>query len=126
MSLTNLCPHAIRYTAVIEGQPMIVTLPSSPEPARVETQSHETGLIDGVPVQMQTYGDITGLPPYDHMSPKRYVVSGIVLAALKLAGSTRPDVMAPATGPRDNAMRGADGQIIAVTKMNVLSMRDAA
>ena len=117
--LINLTSHAVTFSGIIDDQPQMITIEQREPPARVETKSHERGMIDGcIPIQCQTLGDITGLP-----APKAntvYVVSTIVLNALKTQGSTRSDVIAPATGPRDNAIRNNDGQILAVTTFNSL------
>jgi hypothetical protein len=43
-----------------------------------------------------------------------YIVSGMVLSALY---GTRPDVLAPGTGPNDGAIRDASGRIVAVTRL---------
>lgn len=122
-TLINLCPHPISYSTVIEGRPQMVTLDPSPTPCRVQTESHDTGLLPGdhpIIVQCQTYGRVTGLP--DPRPHTYYVVSGIVLAALKERGVERPDILSPATGPRDNALRDGSGNVVAVAKFNVLSM----
>lgn len=117
----NLTPHPITISAVIDDRPVMLALPPEPSICRVQTESHALGTIGGiVHVQRQTFGAITGLP--DPVPHTFYIVSGIVLNALKERGVTRPDVFAPATGPRDNAMRDSNGQVIAVTRLNALDM----
>lgn len=116
----NLVPHPITYSAIIDGRPQMITLPPEPAACRVQTESHDLGMLGHLPIQKQTFGEIHNLP--DPIDGVVYVVSGIVLAALKAEGSTRHDIIAPATGPRDNPMRNADGQVLAVSRFNALSM----
>ena len=118
MKPLNLCPHPITYSAVIDGRPQMVTLAPTDRPCRVQTESHDMGMLDHLPIQRQTFGQIYNLP---NPAPDTvYVVSGIVMSALKERGIERTDVIAPATGPRDNAMRNSDGQIVAVTRFQAL------
>lgn len=119
LTLLNLTPHQVSFSAVIDGKPQMITLEPEPVSCRVETESHNIGMIGGaIPIQCQTYGEIRNLP--DPQPDTVYVVSGLVLHALKLRGETRADVVAPATGPRDNALRNANGHVIAVTTFNAL------
>lgn len=61
-------------------------------------------VIVGVPIVRQTFGDVEGLPEPLHGTI--YIVSGLVRSAL---GSSRPDVVAPDTGP--TAIRDEAGRI---------------
>lgn len=119
LNIINLTPHEISFSGVIDGRPQMLTLEPEPVTCRVETEQHATGMIGGLlPTQCQTYGRINNLP-----APKPntvYVVSGLVLHALKLRGEARSDVVAPATGPRDNALRNANGHVLAVTVFNTM------
>lgn len=118
-TMRNLTPHPVTFSAAIDGIPQMITLQPEPKLCRVETESHIAGMIDGaVPIQCQTYGEIKNLP--DPQPNTVYVVSGLVLHALRIRGDTRADVIAPATGPRDNAMRNPQGHVIAVTTFNCL------
>lgn len=119
-TMRNLTPHPITFSAVIDGEPRMITLNPEPALCRVETESHIAAMIDGVvPIQCQTYGEIRNLP--DPQPNTVYVVSGLVLHALRIRGDKRTDVIAPATGPRDNALRNAAGHTIAVTCFNALA-----
>jgi hypothetical protein len=117
--LRNLTPHPITFSGVIDGGPKMITIDPTNQPCRVETESHTRGMIDGtIPVQCQTYGAVTNLP--DPAANVMYVVSGMVLHAMRIKGDTRQDVIAPATGPRDNCLRNANGHVVAVTAFNTL------
>jgi hypothetical protein len=113
----NLTPHAITLRDQ-DGNDHIV--PPSGTIARVEVA---TRVINrpapfGLPVQASITGDVTGLP--DYHDGTILIVSGMVLSAL--AGSGRNDVMAPATGPADGAIRNDAGHIVAVTRLNAVPL----
>lgn len=131
--LINLTPHTIRIRrAGIPGYVPGDTLPdgsvfpadivlNSWGVARVATSSVITGSVtigdDTVPVATISYGDVEGLP--DQVAGTTYVVSLIVLQALH---GSRPDVVAPGTGPEDGAVRypaghALAGQVEAVTRL---------
>jgi len=100
MKIINLTPHAINIT---DGP----TFPPSGKVARVSVQQVDDGMIDGVPVKKQTFGDIVDLPP---PAPDTvYIVSSLVLSAAKAAGRT--DCVAPDTA---NAVRDENGHIVSV------------
>ena len=109
MKIVNLTPHAI---VVRQTDGSDLTIPASGTVARVSsTPGAVIGTLAGAPVlAAPTWGDVTGLP--DPMPGTAYVVSALVLA--RCAG--RADVVAPATGPADGAVRGWDGRIVAVTR----------
>jgi hypothetical protein len=110
--LMNLTPHALTLRAA-DGSD--TTLPPSGTVARVAASSTATGqTVGGLPVQVTTFGQVTDLP--DPQDGAVYLVSALVLSAL--AGSGRQDVFAPATGPRDGAVRNDAGHIVAVTRLN--------
>lgn len=100
MKIVNLTPHAVTIT---DGP----TFPPSGIVARVSVQQVDDGMIDGVPVKKQTFGDIVDLPS---PSPDTvYIVSALVLSAAKAAGRT--DCVAPDTA---NAVRDENGHIVSV------------
>lgn len=119
LNVFNLTPHQISFSTVLDGRPRIIDVPPEDTPCRVDTEQHATGMINNIlPTQYQRYGAVRNLP---EPSPNTvYIVSGLVLHALRIAGSTRTDVVAPATGPRDNAMRNSLGHVLAVTTFNAL------
>ena len=118
-TLVNLTPHPI----TIQSGDTSITIQPAGTVARVASTSTflaETS-IDGmsIPVYRDVYGDVTGLPDTpDHDT--LYIVSGMVLAALAQqhnAATYDGWVVAPATGPNDNAVRDDQGRIIAVTRL---------
>jgi len=118
--IVNLTPHPI----VVHDGGNAEIIPPSGRIARVATSSIEMHRIEaghGVNpmLQMTTFGQVIDLP-----EPKKdtfLIVSGIVLSALREQGSTRQDVIAPATGPTDGAIRNDAGQIAGVTRFNALA-----
>jgi len=111
MKLTNLTSHPLRLFTphgVLEVQP-------SGQLARVFTHSTPIGEVAGMAVVRPTFGEITGLPDPE---PKTvFVVSQIVLTALRAAGITRADVVAPDTTPVGGAIRDAAGRVQGVTRL---------
>jgi hypothetical protein len=102
--IINLTPHAL----TIEG---VGTVPASGTVARVGTTRVSMGTRMGVRVTLQSLGQVECLP--EAKPDTLYVVSGMVLDALKRRGSPRvgADVYAPDTGA--DAIREG-GQITAV------------
>ena len=118
--MINLTPHPI----TIHDGDNAVTIPPSGTVARVATSSIEMYRLPVEPgvspvLQMTTFGQVVDLPePQDGVY---YVVSGLVLSALREQGSDRQDVIAPATGPKDDAIRDEAGCITGVTRFNALA-----
>ncbi len=112
--LVNLTPHAITFRNA-SGE--FRTVEPSGKVARVDSTAQQIDTIHGVPVQDVHLGEIIGLPESDD-SESIFIVSGMVLEAMKLKGIRRADVIAPATGPKDEAIRNEKGHIVAVTKFN--------
>ena len=101
----NLTPHTINIQDI--------SIPPSGHVARVATVAKDAGTVDGIPVVRQSYGDVQGLPdPQDGVA---FLVSGLVLAAVKAAGG-RADVYAPDTSPQ-GAIRDDAGRIVAVRRL---------
>lgn len=100
MRIINLTPHAINIT---DGP----TFESSGIVARVSVQQVDDGVIDGIPVKKQAFGDIVDLP--DPADDTVFIVSAIVLSAAKTMGRT--DCVAPDTA---NAVRDNNGRIVSV------------
>lgn len=97
MTTINLTPHAIVLNS---GE----SFPPSGQLARVSATftPFENGVCE------QVYGEIENLP--SPTEGTRYIVSGLVLAALR---GSRPDVVAPATG-HPEVVRNEKGQIVSV------------
>ena len=102
--LINCTPHPIRLQSQFGIEEF---LPSGIIP-RVKAERVEYGTVSGYPVFTQIYGDVEGLPPINR--PDFYIVSGLVLTALK---GSRWDCVAPDTSP-EGAIRDAAGRITAV------------
>ena len=92
----NLTVHAINIYN--EYNEEIMVLPPSGAVARVAMSKECVGEIGGVPIFVNTYGEIEGLP--DANDEFRYVVSGMVEAALE---GERMDVFSPGDLKRDEA-----------------------
>jgi len=112
-NLINLTPHAITFRNATGDH----TIEPSGQIARVDSTAQVIGTMHGLPVQDVVLGEIIGLPESND-SESVFIVSGMVLEALKLKGIRRADVIAPATGPKDEAIRNEKGHIVAVTKFN--------
>ena len=98
MNYVNLTPHAINLN---DG----TSYPPSGTVVRVS--SSYSDIVDGLATKV--YGDIVGLP--DPVANTRYIVSGLILDAVK--GMGRFDVVAPATDHQDT-VRNDKGHIVSV------------
>lgn len=128
MRFVNLTPHAI----VIIADGRSIDIPPSGTVARVETETTTAWsvLVEPapplwlraveVPCQLKKVGKVVGLPGYNADPDAVYLVSGMVLGALRESGASRDDVAAPATGPDDGVIRDVDGRVAAVTRLDVL------
>jgi hypothetical protein len=106
----NLTPHKVTVYD-LEGKKVIAEIPPSGMVARVAVTSRIVGEIAGIPVRKAEYGEIENLP--DPMPDTYYVVSTVVLIALREKGINRPDVIAPDTNP-DSVIRDLEGRVIGV------------
>lgn len=77
---------------------------------RVGTVVLNCGTLEGITVVRTEFGEVEGLP--EPVFGQDYIVSGVVLAALK---GSRPDVIAPDTSPA-SAVRNESGQIVGVKR----------
>jgi hypothetical protein len=112
MKLVNLTPHPIVLRPP-EGED--VTVPPSGIVARVSSVPGKAfaypGGISPVPIhELPAWGEIIGLPEPDGSI---FIVSAMVAARC----NDRRDVVFPATGPQDQAIRDGEGRIIAVTRL---------
>ena len=111
MAIVNLTPHHI-CTADADGN-IISTYPASGDVARCAPAPAQDGApVDGIPVSVRpvTPGPVVGLPgPVDGVT---YIGSAVVLNHPDVVG--RSDVVAPGTGPADNAVRNDKGHVVAV------------
>ena len=105
MTIINLTPHPINLR--VEGIETI--FPKTDTVARVDSLSVETDLvIAGAKVFKTEFGEVSGLPV--QQDGIFYIVSGLVLSALK---GSRTDCIAPKTDM--TAIRNDAGHIVAVT-----------
>ncbi|GIW55362.1 MAG: hypothetical protein KatS3mg082_1766 [Nitrospiraceae bacterium] len=107
MKFVNLTPHEVRVAD--QDGTVFLTIPPSGQVARVATTSVMVGEVDGIPIYRTALGDVTGLPePQEGVT---YVVSTLVAQVV-----SRPDVVAPDTGP--TAIR-ENGQVVAIRRFQV-------
>ena len=105
MTIINLTPHPIN----LRVDNIETIFPKTDTIARVDSLSVETDLvIAGAKVFKTEFGEVSGLPAQQDNT--YYIVSGLVLSALK---GTRSDCIAPKTDM--TAIRNEAGHIIAVT-----------
>lgn len=115
MELINLTPHAIvlDIDGTLGGRRVV--RPSGVVARVMSTPGRRMDYIDDAPVVPVYTAPIWGA--VDHLPPpapgKLFIVSALVAA--RCAG--RRDVVSPGTGPHDNAVRDADGRLIAVTRL---------
>lgn len=115
MNFVNLTPHTL--TVVDDSGNTVLSVAPSGTVARVATQQTVVGNVAGIDIVSTVFGDVDGLP--DPQPNTVYVVSTLVLQALKANGVDRDDVVAPDTSPA-SAVRNADGQIVGVKRFQVL------
>jgi len=110
----NLTQHSIN---VVRDGSVVLSIPPSGTVARVATFQTVVCQLDGIDVVRTVFGDIVGLP--DPQDGVVYVVSTLVLQALKASGVDRSDVVAPDTSPA-SVVRDDVGQIVGVKRFQVL------
>lgn len=115
MKFVNLTPHTLNV--VRNDGSVMLSVPPSGTVARVATQQTVVCQLAGVDVVCTVFGDVDGLPA--PQPDTVYVVSTLVLQALKANGVDRSDVVAPDTSPA-SVVRNADGQIVGVKRFQVL------
>lgn len=115
VTIVNLTPHTLNV--VDDAGKIILSVAPSGTIARVTTQQTVVGNVGGVDVVRTVFGDVDGLPaPQDDVV---YVVSTLVLQALKANGIFRNDVVSPDTSPT-SVVRDDAGNIIGVKRFQVL------
>lgn len=112
LKLVNLTPHDI---VVYDGVEFF-TIPASGTVARVAVSQEEVHRGLGVPVVRNAYGEVENLP--EPQPDTYFIVSSLVLEALRKEGCTRTDILAPDTGP--TAIRDEQGRIAAVRRFVTL------
>jgi hypothetical protein len=100
MVFINLCPHAINCA---DASGVVHTFVPSGTVARVAASNQEMPSLGGFRRTQQVFGEVQNLPaPQEGVC---FIVSGVVLSALK---GSRPDVIAPDTGPTQVRWTPAD------------------
>lgn len=110
MKIVNLTPHSL----TVYGPAGVLELPASGTLARVRSTTGVISEVNGIPVNRVEFQPIVGLP--DPQPGIIYLVSNIILTALRALRIHRSDVVAPATGPNDGCVRNAQGHVQAVTR----------
>lgn len=100
-NFVNLTPHAINLNNGTKFQPSGLI-------ARVSAGYSD---FDDDLICRQSYGDITGIP--EQQDNVLFIVSALVLSAVKINYPNRDDFVAPATGHPD-CKRNEAGQIVSV------------
>lgn len=111
--LRNLTPHPI--TLVLPSGRRVV-LPPAGHPARlVEAAGERGGLL--VAGEMLPVCVVPAWPRAAVLPDARPGVRLVVSAAVARAHPERADLLAPATGPGEGALRNARGAVLAVTRL---------
>jgi len=105
----NLTPHEVVLYRE-DGKSLVL---ASKGIARVDsTPGVCREVVDGIPIyEAPVMGEVYGLPA--PIAGTVYIVSGVVAGACK----GRADVVYPGTGPKDGAVRDAQGRVIGVTRL---------
>lgn len=112
---TNATPHAVVLRAA-DGVDLLI-LPCG-QVARVEMKLGTEETPSDFPCALFGADERVGI--VDLVSPREgvfVIVSAMVADAIVTAGMNRPDVLVPGTGPKDGAIRDAEGRLVAVTRL---------
>jgi hypothetical protein len=111
----NLTNHSLNIHG--DQNNTILTIPPHGVVARVTPSQTTVDTINGIDIVRTVFGTVEGLPAPEQNTV--YIVSTLVLQALRDSGIHRDDVVAPDTSPA-SAVRNGDGQIIGVRRFQVL------
>ena len=116
MTLRNLTPHPVRLE-LPSGRPLV--LPAAARPARVVAPVPARVVLrlggEPVPVLLEPPG-----PALVALPDPRPGVALVVSRAVAERARHRPDLLVPATGPGEGAVRDALGHVVAVTALKRL------
>ena len=108
--LINLTPHDI---TILFEDGTILTVPASATVARVASSNDTVGgvMTEGgtIPIKAVSYGEVTGLPPYNPDKAQYFLVSSLVAARVP----DRHDVLVPGDFVRDDK-----GNIVGCKSLN--------
>lgn len=107
MTFKNCTPHNIIMFR--ENGSTIVFAPES-EPARCVATTVKIGVIDGITITKTTFGETTGLPPYN---PNCYCIVSRLVAE---ANPQRTDLLIV-----NETVRDAEGRIVGCKSLSTLS-----
>jgi hypothetical protein len=107
ITLVNCTPHPVSW-ADAEGN-IRLTIPRPPNgAARIDQIPGSIGSLAGMPIMgANVYGGFINLPPE---TPGTLHVVSIMFSG---RAGARQDLIIPGTGPQDNALRDAQGQVVA-------------
>jgi hypothetical protein len=115
--IINLTPHQLNIYD-LSGEVVILSIPPPPEGTpipKVSTTSKIVGAvkIDGMEISVRkvTYGDVENLP--EEKEGTIYIVSTLVMLALKDKGVKRGNLLSPDTNA-DSVVRDRDGRVFGV------------
>lgn len=114
MKLINLTPSAVRVFCA-QGEQVI---PPSGILARVSVSQTYLETIQGAPVFRNSFHGVFDIPAPE--TGKRFIVSGLVLAALRATGQHRDDLLCPATGNRDGVVKDRFGKLRGITRFRTM------
>ena len=97
MKLVNLTPHEVCFITEKET----ITVEPSGEVARVSCKTEQIGIVNGIPVTGNVYGEVEGLPEQE--ANTLYIVSSLVAGRVP----ERDDVCIP-----NEPVRNEKGQIV--------------
>lgn len=115
MKLVSLVPHSVDICD--DDGNIVRSIPPSGEVLRVKTSTRVVGQVEfqdrNVQVVETSYGEAEDLPfpAVDTV----YIVSGLVVSALKAHGVDRSDIIAPDTSPA-SAVRDENGMLVGVKR----------
>lgn len=115
--IINLTKHVVNVQTETEGWILENAFEPSGTEARVTSKQEIFTNVCGIPVVRTTYSEVEGLPAQEDGTI--YIVSTLVLQALKANGVTRTDCVAPNTSP-SGAIRNEAGQIVGVRGFQTL------
>ena len=114
--MINLTPHAMVVFSS-DGTTEVARIEPTGVVVRVQTEATEVGVVSingaDIPVVETSYGQVENLP--EQQDGTTFVVSTMVLSALKALGVNRRDVVAPDTGPQA-VVRDGEGRILGVKR----------
>ena len=117
MPFVNLTPHEITIYDQTKSEVVLRVAPSG-QPLRIPMEMGEVAVCDGVPIRSTAYLAAFELPTPE--ADTVFIVSNVVLAALRDHGLDRTDFAAPDNSPF-GAVRDGQGNLLGVTGLQQLA-----